>query len=1012
MFSNLLDGISDPLVIKDCRHRWVFVNEAFCQLVGYPATALLGQSNTNILSSDEARVFWEEDDIVLISHQPQQREASLTDAQGQQRIVASHKSVFQDSQGNTFVIATLREVTQQKQVELSLADSETRFRELLANVPGAIYRCHYDDNWTMVVLSNWVEDICGYPATDFIQNRVRTWSTLLHGDDQDWVTAAVALALEEQRAYELEYRIWHRDGSLRWIYEKGRGSFDETGNLQHLNGAMFDITARKAAEQQLRQSEATNRALIQAIPDLLISMDGDGTYRDVSSNIDLSVAPAESFQTGTVRTVYDVLPPALANQRMSHAAAALATGKIQIYEQEIEIRGELRHEEVRMTASGANQVLVIIRDISDRKRAETQLQQFNAELEQRVLERTQDLEASQQKLSLVIQQTPMAVIEWDPACRVQAWNRAAEKIFGYPAAEAIGQKASFIVQPEVQSLVDQIFVDLLHQQGGTRSVNTNLTREGRLITCEWYNTPIVDLDGEVMGMASLVLDITERERATAALRQSEAQMRHHRDAVAQLVRDRALEQLSFEQFVAQVLEAAAATLDASAGLWMVSRDGQKPAQRGHHSTLWCHDYYSVAAGHSRQPNLPLENLGTYMQALATERTIAIADITADPCTQNLAQVYDPLELGSVMALMHTSLWLKGEMVAVFCIESCGETARPWSLEEISFAGSLADLLTSEIEAWQRRQTELALQKSEMNLRDQAVELQHTLTELQRTQAQVIQSEKMSSLGQLVAGVAHEINNPVNFIYGNLTHARAYTDDLLHLLDLYQQEYPQPTAAIATEIQIIDLPFLLEDLPKLLNSMKVGADRIQEIVASLRTFSRMDEAEMKAVDIHAGLDSTLMILQNRIKVKSDRGEIQVVRQYGDLPPVECYAGQLNQVFMNILSNAIDALEEALATGHMEGESPQITLTTARGEGEGVRIAIANNGPALPESAKPHIFDPFFTTKPIGKGTGMGLSISYQIVAEKHGGTLTCLTPATGGTCFEITIPLHQEQGALA
>ncbi len=304
-----------------------------------------------------------------------------------------------------------------------------------------------------------------------------------------------------------------------------------------------------------------------------------------------------------------------------------------------------------------------------------------------------------------------------------------------------------------------------------------------------------------------------------------------------------------------------------------------------------------------------------------------------------------------------------------------------------------------------------------------VELQETLKKLQKTQAQLVQTEKMSSLGHLVAGVAHEINNPVSFIYSNIAPASEYITDLFRLLELYQQEYPEPTPAIQQEIEAIDLKFILTDLPKLLNSMKVGAERISEIVKSLRMFSHLHEAEFKSVNLHANLDSTLMILKNRLKAQGNRPEIRVIKDYGELPEVECYAGQLNQVFMNLLNNAIDAFDPRYVksmpmetNNNLPGtfsqtirltESPEIRIRSWAIDSRYVGISIADNGCGMDEEIQQKIFDPFFTTKPVGQGTGLGLATSYNIIVEKHGGELTCISTPGQGTEFIIKIPIRRK-----
>lgn len=299
-----------------------------------------------------------------------------------------------------------------------------------------------------------------------------------------------------------------------------------------------------------------------------------------------------------------------------------------------------------------------------------------------------------------------------------------------------------------------------------------------------------------------------------------------------------------------------------------------------------------------------------------------------------------------------------------------------------------------------------VQQRTQELEQKNQQLSQTLENLQRTQSQLIQTEKMSSLGRMVGGVAHEINNPVTFISGNINHAQYYFDDLFELIDLYAADSPHPSPEVEDKIEEMDLEYLREDVSNVLASMKHGCDRIIKIVQGLRTFSRLDEAEMKPVDIHASLESSLLLLQSRIKGEGNRREVEIIKNYDKLPNVTCYAAQLNQVFFNLFSNAIDALSELRSVANA-AKNPQIQIRTETSDRDTVKIFIRDNGSGIPESIKAKIFDPFFTTKPVGQGTGLGLSSSYQIIVQQHGGQLTCESyreqGLEQGTEFMIEIP---------
>jgi signal transduction histidine kinase/HAMP domain-containing protein len=396
----------------------------------------------------------------------------------------------------------------------------------------------------------------------------------------------------------------------------------------------------------------------------------------------------------------------------------------------------------------------------------------------------------------------------------------------------------------------------------------------------------------------------------------------------------------------------------------------------------------------------------YHIALNQDCLVAIAARRFQPqVCHNLAKTSAPAQ-GSEVAVPLIS---RGILLGVLDIQD--DSAYRFSENDQETFTTLAGQIATALENAQLFHT---LQTTEAQYRDKAQELQQTLEALQQAQAKLVQSEKMSSLGQLVAGVAHEINNPINFIYANLTYLNQYQIDLFKLLQLYQRHYPQPCPEIKSEQDSLDLAFLTKDFSQILTSMKVGAERVRKIVLSLRNFSRLDESEVKFVNIHEGIESTLVMLQSQLKESNTRPAIEVTKEYGNLPLVECYAGQLNQVFMNLLVNAIDALESRVELAKSQKVTAGAASLQTQGalkiliktelSGQEVVIRILDNGTGMNATTRQKLFDPFFTTKDVGKGTGLGLSVSYQIVTEKHQGQLFCNSEPGKGAEFVVQIPI--------
>lgn len=1023
LLQTVLEGTPDPIFVKDLQGRYLMLNSAFAQVFNCTIDEILGQDDTQLLSPELLKVIRETDREVITTGKTKVLEEEVAN-----KIYLSTKSPYRDVNGEIIgLIGVARDITERKHVEEILKKSneqleinvEQRTQEL-QKVIAQLQQENIERQETEEALKQSQQQL-----KDILDNSIaviylkdaegryilvnRQFTNLFHISQAEiqgkteYELFPKALAddfrandikvLESGKAIKLEETVPHDDGLHTYISVKFP-LYDSAGVPCAVCGISTDITSHKRAEEALRQSEERYRSLTVATSQIVWTTDESGLVIDMPQwRLYTGQTVAEVKGYGWLNAIHPDDRDRVEQQWINTVATK------NLYETEYRIRasdGNYRHFSVRG-------IPVLTEDRSIREWVGICTDIHDSKIAQEVLRENEEY------FRATFEQAAVGICHCGMNGEFLKINQKFCDIVGYSEAELLERTFADLIHPDDLTLDLEKFQALMSGKVPTYQMEKRyLAQSGKVIWVNMNVSIVRSSDGTPKYKVAVIQDISEQQEALRERKRAEQELRESETRFRELAQraellNRVAQQIRNSLEVDTILETAVQEIRA---LLKIERCTFTEFQL-HTSPPTFTICKEANAPHlcSYLGQYPLNLEDSVVQKLLNLEVLRFDDLlsSTDPVVQRLQHHWGCRSL--VMLPIKT---LSGDISSFTCIQE--SEVRPWSEWEM-------ELLTAVT-----AQFAIAISQAELytQSRTKAKELEQALKELKSTQAQLIQTEKMSSLGQLVAGIAHEINNPVNFIYGNLTHIDEYTQDLLSLLNLYQQHNQKPLAEIQSFALKIDLDYLLEDLPKLLNSMKLGATRIRDIVLSLRNFSRLDEAEIKVVDVHEGIESTLLILQNRLKAKSHRSNIELIKEYGDLPLVECYPSQLNQALMNVLNNAIDALEEKFKFASESQDSPTIKLWTEletlplsadqtsnrQPPIQWAAIHIADNGLGMSEETRSRLFDPFFTTKPIGSGTGLGMSISYQIIVEKHKGDITCVSELGKGAEFTIKIPLKQ------
>lgn len=991
LLETIIEDLPVPIWVKDNSGSYLLANSAAAQNFQIPKEEIIGKDDYQIFPPEIAAKTIHRDRKIINDRQ-QQKLYETFYINGVEKTYITTIKPWKDEEGNILGIVGISQDD-----FLAIENSNNLLHTVIESIPEVFFV--KDIQGRYVLINSAGVAYMGKTVSDFIGNDDTALFPLefahqIQETDRKLMETGEPIVLEEAFNYEGQQHIFL---SRKNVWR------DSQGNIIGLVGFTKDITTQKLQEAALKQQAR----ILDQLSDSVITTDVKGIVTRWNKAAERLYGYSATEAIG--QSITFLYPP---EEQEYFANNIIPTLQQQgVYEGEIKSRrkqGEM--VDILLNISWENneqgEVVGMIGyaiDITESKRIEEERRRQEIALQE-----------SEERFRATFESAAVGIAAAALEDGKLLWhNQKCCEIFGYTKEELLTVTWLDLTHPDDLEADHELMARMFAGEANTSRRKRGIRKDGSIV---WLNVTVSCIRDEQSNpkyIVGVIEDISDRIQAESAIEESANRLELINRIAGQIRASLDLDTI-LETVVTSIRELF--EIDACTFAWYLpdnslASDNQILLEtlsncgnsRAAETAVW------QTVKEARNPSLP-SFIGIYPDSVVKplsgksfqQETIIVDDTEAvsDPSLKQILKSFNCLSLLTV------PFQTQGGKVGIL---SCSNhtVKRAWKESEIELILGIADNLAiaiSQAELYHNSQNSAKIAS------ERALQLEKALQDLQRTQTQLIQSEKMSSLGQLVAGVAHEINNPVSFIYGNITPAQQYISDLLELVELYQTEYPQPTTKIQSLIESIDLDFLMEDLPKIIDSMKMGAERIREIVLSLRNFSRMDEAQIKDVCIHDGIDSTLRLLQNRLKAKPEHPEIVVVKNYEKLPLVECYAGQLNQVFMNLLTNAIDALEERdkkRSLAQIKANPSQIEITTNVVDSQRIAITFHDNGPGMSQETQTRIFDPFFTTKPVGKGTGLGLAISYQVIVEKHFGSLRCHSTPGEGTKFIVEIPIKQK-----